>query len=65
MMTQEQFAREKQYQITRALASNMQARGLITAAEVRIIDAKTLAKYKPIIGSLNLTSAPDRANMVI
>jgi hypothetical protein len=51
-MNDEQFEREKRYQISIALAKNMLAKNIITAEEFSAIDTIFRAKYLPVIGSL-------------
>jgi len=51
-MTDEQFRREKLYQVTLAIARAMFCRGLLTDEEMRVIDAIMIKKYKPLLGCL-------------
>lgn len=52
MMTEEQFRREKLYQITMSLVRQMQRTHLITAEEYHQIDTIFAQKYEPIFGGL-------------
>lgn len=52
MMTEEQFRREKLYQITMSLVRQMQRTHLITAEEYRQLDTIFAQKYEPIFGGL-------------
>ncbi len=51
-MTQDQFQREKNYQITHSITKSMLQKGLITDQEYKKIDAIMLEKYRPLLGSL-------------
>ena len=51
-MSSETFDRERLYQASAAIARNMLNRGLISGEEYCRIDTILLAKYKPILGSL-------------
>lgn len=52
MMIEEQFRREKLYQITMSLVRQMQRTHLITAEEYYQIDTIFAQKYEPIFGGL-------------
>jgi hypothetical protein len=51
-MSNEQFDRERKYQIMLSVAAEMLKNGVITANEFAIIDTKMREKYRPILGSL-------------
>lgn len=51
-MMQEQFKREKAYQITLHIAKSMLRNGLLTEDEMRTIDNLLKAKYAPLLGGL-------------
>ena len=51
-MTHEQFEREKNYQVSRAITKSMLSKGLITTKDYKKIDTMIIAKYNPVIGSL-------------
>lgn len=51
-MTDEQFRREKLYQITMSLVRQMQRMHLITTEEYHQIDTIFAQKYEPIFGGL-------------
>ena len=51
-MTPEQFAREKNYGASMAVARAMFSKGLITDREYRKIDTIFRKKYRPVIGAL-------------
>jgi uncharacterized membrane protein len=51
-MNNEQFEREKKYQISISIAKNMLAKNIITEEEFSAIDTIFRTKYLPIIGSL-------------
>lgn len=53
-MTKEQFEREKNYQVSRSIVSSWLKKGIITEKEYKKIDTKLVAKFQPIIGTLNL-----------
>jgi hypothetical protein len=52
MMSNEQFEREKQYQIGVAVAKTMLRNGIISSEEFSAIDTILRAKYLPIIGGI-------------
>lgn len=51
-MSEEQFRREKLYQITMSLARQMRRMHLITDEEYRQIDTIFAQKYEPVFGGL-------------
>jgi hypothetical protein len=56
-MSKEQFDRERLYQATLAVARTMLARGIITEDDYCKFDTILLAKYRPILGSLQAGKA--------
>jgi hypothetical protein len=56
-MNNEQFEREKRYQISIALAKNMLRKNIISAEEFSAIETIFRAKYLPIIGSLTAVNS--------
>jgi hypothetical protein len=52
MMNNEQFEREKQYQISTAVAKTMLRNAIISLEEFSAIDTILRAKYLPIIGGI-------------
>ena len=67
-MTNEEFDREKRYQVVMLFIRKMLSEGLITEEEYCQIDTKYREKFLPITGDLlsgrALLSSPNRANMV-
>ena len=67
-MTNEEFDREKRYQVVMLFIRKMLSEGLITEEEYCQIDTKYREKFLPITGDLlsgrTLLSSPNRANMV-
>jgi len=53
-MTQEQFARERDYGAVVSIAKAMLRAGLISDKEYRKIDTMFTRKYRPIIGGISL-----------
>ena len=53
-MTQEQFARERDYGASVSIAKTLLRAGLITEKEYRKIDTMFTQKYRPIIGGISL-----------
>lgn len=51
-MTKEQFEREKDYQISKAIVKTILNQKMIDNEDFRKINIMLLHKYKPIIGSL-------------
>ncbi|MCE5235837.1 MAG: SHOCT domain-containing protein [Clostridiaceae bacterium] len=51
-MTKEQFEREKNYRVALSIAKAMLARGLINDKGYAKINAKLIAKYRPVFGGL-------------
>ena len=51
-MTQEEFDREKCYQVVTHFIKKMLREGLISEEEYRQIDTIFLEKYKPVFGTL-------------
>ena len=51
-MTKEQFARERDYGVTMAIARTMLSEGLISEKDYRKIDTIFKTKYRPVIGGL-------------
>ncbi len=51
-MTHAQFEREKNYQVSFAIAKTMLSKGLINRKEFAKINSLLVAKYQPLIGSL-------------
>lgn len=54
-MNEEQFRKEKIYQISLSLAKSMLKKGLLTEDEFAIFNAILLEKYHPLLGTLFLT----------
>ena len=52
-MTHAQFEREKNYQVSLAIAKSMRKRELITEQEYKKIDTMMLEKYRPLLGALS------------
>ena len=51
-MTEEQFEREKNYQITLAIARTMLANSILTTEDLSVIETMLREKYRPLLGSL-------------
>ena len=51
-MNDEQFERERQYQISLTVAKAMKEKSVITAEEYSAIDTILREKYRPLLGSL-------------
>ena len=51
-MNEDQFRKEKTYQISLSLAKSMLKKGLLTEDEFAIFDAILLEKYHPLLGTL-------------
>ena len=49
-MTKEQFDREKKYQAALAVARAMLKQGVIDEADLLRIEAKLVAKFRPVLG---------------
>ena len=52
-MDNSQFERERNYQISLSIAKRMLSKGLIDKKDFIKIDTLLVAKYHPLIGSLN------------
>jgi len=55
-MTQEQFARERDYGAAMAIAKSLLKEGLVTNTEFRKIDTFFIHKYRLVIGGLGVKS---------
>ena len=51
-MTKEQFEREKDYRISKAVAKSILSQNIINKEDFRKINNLLIDKYKPMIGSL-------------
>jgi hypothetical protein len=58
-MTDKEFDREMNYQITMSLVRHLKNSGIISDIEYNEIDKIMLKKYKPIIGTLLAGNIPD------
>ena len=58
-MNNEQFDREKQYQLSLTIAKSMKEKAIITAEEYSTIDTILLKKYRPILGGLQAGNVPE------
>ena len=52
VMTQEQFDREKQYQLTMYIARKLLKSGIINEDEYRTVDTNCRQKYQPVFGDI-------------
>jgi transcription initiation factor IIE alpha subunit len=52
-MNKEQFAREKMYQLSLAVAKMLCKKGLLTEDELAETNKTLLAKYTPLLGALS------------
>lgn len=52
IVNEDQFKREKLYQISMCMFRMMREYGLITKKQYSIIDTKMLQKYRPLLGTL-------------
>ena len=52
VMTQEQFDREKQYQLTMYIARKLLKSGIINKDEYRTVDTNCRQKYQPVFGDI-------------
>lgn len=52
-MDKSQFERERNYQISLSIAKRMLSKGLIDKKDFIKIESMLVAKYHPLIGSLN------------
>lgn len=51
-MSEDQFERERLYEMTVTIARSMHEKGLITAEELRLIYTMMCDKYEPLLGAL-------------
>lgn len=57
-MNEEQFERERQYQLSLTVAKAMKEKSVITADEYSVIDTILREKYRPLLGSLQAENMP-------
>jgi len=63
-MTQNQFQRERAYQITLAIYRYLHVQGVLTAADLLAIDTIMLTKYRPCLGLLRAQNTAKTLDLV-